>query len=302
MTDNLKGVIAAVATAVDESRRARLRALDCARSLPPRQRLRRAQRARHHRRGHVVLARSAQARHDGLSGRRPSARSSDGRHRRGGSRGRGRADAPRRRARVCRRAAAAAILLQGRAGRWPGDLRRYRRGGDRGQARSRSTSITSRPNPGCRGTSSCIERLLERARRADRGVEGFLRRHGLRPRGSRVSRPASRCSPRPRRCCWRPAPAPSQAASPRPPTSMPTCARSAWRSGDASALDAAVAIRKLFDGKQLVSGVKALLAHIHRDPAWARVQAPLSAFAVDDRAAVLAAHDELRAARRIPAA
>src|SRR5262249_30051998 len=47
------------------------------------------------------------------------------------------------------------------------------------------------------------------------------------------------------------------------------CAR-AWRSGDAGALDAAVAIRKLFDGKPLVPGAKALLAHIHRDAAWAR--------------------------------
>ncbi len=46
------------------------------------------------------------------------------------------------------------------------------------------------------------------------------------------------------------------------------CAR-AWRGGDAAALDAAVTIRKLFDGKQLVSGVKALLAHIHGDAAWA---------------------------------
>ncbi|HEY1311594.1 MAG TPA: dihydrodipicolinate synthase family protein, partial [Pseudolabrys sp.] len=40
------------------------------------------------------------------------------------------------------------------------------------------------------------------------------------------------------------------------------CAR-AWGQGDVAALDAAVAIRKLFDGKPLVSGVKALLAHIH---------------------------------------
>ena len=55
------------------------------------------------------------------------------------------------------------------------------------------------------------------------------------------------------------------------------CAR-AWRNGDADALDVAVSIRKLFDGKQLVPGVKALIAHIHRDAAWARVQPPLSAF------------------------
>ena len=54
------------------------------------------------------------------------------------------------------------------------------------------------------------------------------------------------------------------------------CAR-AWRNGDKAALDAAVAIRKLFDGKPLVSGVKALLAHIHGDPALARVKPPLGA-------------------------
>src|SRR5919197_5508762 len=60
----------------------------------------------------------------------------------------------------------------------------------------------------------------------------------------------------------------------------------AWRSGDAEALDQAVAIRKLFDGKQLVPGVKALLAHIHSDGAWARVAPPLSPFAAGDRVAV----------------
>ena len=72
------------------------------------------------------------------------------------------------------------------------------------------------------------------------------------------------------------------------------CAR-AWRSGDASALDAAVNIRRLFDGKQLVPGVKALLAHIHGDPAWARVQPPLTAFSASDRAALAVRYDELRA-------
>src|SRR5437764_8311079 len=41
----------------------------------------------------------------------------------------------------------------------------------------------------------------------------------------------------------------------------------AWAGGDAAALDAAVTIRKLFDGKPLVPGVKATLAHIHNDPA-----------------------------------
>jgi 4-hydroxy-tetrahydrodipicolinate synthase len=72
---------------------------------------------------------------------------------------------------------------------------------------------------------------------------------------------------------------------------------SAWRSGDTRALEAAVAIRKLFDGRQLVPGVKALIAHIRRDQAWARVQPPLSPFAAADRKAVTAAHDALRIAR-----
>ena len=62
------------------------------------------------------------------------------------------------------------------------------------------------------------------------------------------------------------------------------CAR-AWRSGDTAALDAAVTIRKLFDGKQLVPGVKALLAHIHGDAGLARVQPPLAPFPAADRAA-----------------
>jgi 4-hydroxy-tetrahydrodipicolinate synthase len=74
------------------------------------------------------------------------------------------------------------------------------------------------------------------------------------------------------------------------------CAR-AWRAGDAGALDAAVIIRKLFDGKPLVSGVKALLAHIHGDPALARVKPPLVAFSAADRATVFAGHDAVRAKR-----
>ena len=74
------------------------------------------------------------------------------------------------------------------------------------------------------------------------------------------------------------------------------CAR-AWRSGDAGALDAAVTIRKLFDGKQLVSGVKALLAHIHADPALSRVKPPLAPFPAADRAAVVAGYDQVRGKR-----
>ncbi|MGC1926092.1 MAG: dihydrodipicolinate synthase family protein, partial [Pseudolabrys sp.] len=55
------------------------------------------------------------------------------------------------------------------------------------------------------------------------------------------------------------------------------CAR-AWSEGDTAALEAAVTIRKLFDGKPLVPGVKALLAHIHGDAGLARVRPPLAPF------------------------
>jgi 4-hydroxy-tetrahydrodipicolinate synthase len=74
------------------------------------------------------------------------------------------------------------------------------------------------------------------------------------------------------------------------------CAR-AWTVGDAAALDAAVAIRKLFDGKPLVSGVKALLSHIHGDAALARVKPPLAPYAAADRAAAVAGYDAVRAKR-----
>jgi 4-hydroxy-tetrahydrodipicolinate synthase len=74
------------------------------------------------------------------------------------------------------------------------------------------------------------------------------------------------------------------------------CAR-AYRTGDPGALAEAVAIRKLFDGKQLVSGVKALVAHIHGDPQWARMAPPLSAFTAADRASVIAGYEAVRAKR-----
>jgi 4-hydroxy-tetrahydrodipicolinate synthase len=68
----------------------------------------------------------------------------------------------------------------------------------------------------------------------------------------------------------------------------------AWSQGDKAALDNAVTIRKLFDGKALVSGVKSLLSHIHGDPALARVKPPLAAFSAGDRAAVVAGYDQVR--------
>jgi 4-hydroxy-tetrahydrodipicolinate synthase len=72
------------------------------------------------------------------------------------------------------------------------------------------------------------------------------------------------------------------------------CARG-FHGGDATALDAAVAIRKLFDGKALVPGVKSLLSHIHQDPVLARVKPPLAAFPTADQTAVNAGYDGIRA-------
>jgi len=40
--------------------------------------------------------------------------------------------------------------------------------------------------------------------------------------------------------------------------------------------------------------VKALLAHIHGDAAWARVKPPLTAFSASEQAAVAASYDGLR--------
>ena len=71
----------------------------------------------------------------------------------------------------------------------------------------------------------------------------------------------------------------------------------AWSKGDQAALDHAVTIRKLFDGKQLVPGVKALLAHIHADPALARVKPPLAPFSAADRAGAIAGYDQVRGKR-----
>ena len=71
----------------------------------------------------------------------------------------------------------------------------------------------------------------------------------------------------------------------------------AWSRGDAASLDTAVTIRKLFDGRPLVSGVKALLAHIHGDAALARMMPPLAVFSPADTAAVVAGYDQARAKR-----
>jgi 4-hydroxy-tetrahydrodipicolinate synthase len=74
------------------------------------------------------------------------------------------------------------------------------------------------------------------------------------------------------------------------------CAR-AFHQGETGALEEAVAIRKLFEGKALVSGVKALLSHIHDDIAWRRVMPPLAEFPSADRAQAVAGYDQVRAKR-----
>ena len=71
----------------------------------------------------------------------------------------------------------------------------------------------------------------------------------------------------------------------------------AWASGDTAAQDSAVTIRKLFDGKPLVPGIKSTLAHIHNDAAWARVAPPLAPFTAADKAGANAGYDTARAKR-----
>jgi 4-hydroxy-tetrahydrodipicolinate synthase len=70
----------------------------------------------------------------------------------------------------------------------------------------------------------------------------------------------------------------------------------AWQ-GDAAALESAVTIRKLFDGKALVSGVKSTLAHIHNDAGWARVAPPLAPFPAADKAFANGGYDAARSKR-----
>lgn len=69
----------------------------------------------------------------------------------------------------------------------------------------------------------------------------------------------------------------------------------AWSAGDAVAAEAAVAIRKLFEARPLVPGVKTLLAHIHKDASLAQVRPPLAAVSAADREAITAGYDAIRA-------
>lgn len=66
----------------------------------------------------------------------------------------------------------------------------------------------------------------------------------------------------------------------------------AFHDGDTAALARAVTIRKLFDGLPLIAGIKALLAHIHSDPALEKVMPPLTGVA--DPAALKARYDAVK--------
>jgi 4-hydroxy-tetrahydrodipicolinate synthase len=69
----------------------------------------------------------------------------------------------------------------------------------------------------------------------------------------------------------------------------------AWQKGDEAAYEKAVAIRKLFDGKALVPGIKTVLAHIHKDSEWKRLMPPFASFPDADSKEVVTAYDRLRA-------
>ena len=70
----------------------------------------------------------------------------------------------------------------------------------------------------------------------------------------------------------------------------------AFHDGDEQSLATAVAIRKIFDGRPLVPGVKAVLAHIHDDPSLAVTLPPLAPIADNDLRSVVEAYDHFRSA------
>jgi 4-hydroxy-tetrahydrodipicolinate synthase len=72
------------------------------------------------------------------------------------------------------------------------------------------------------------------------------------------------------------------------------CARAYW-AADGAALNAATAVRGLFEGKPVVPGVKSVLAHIHGDPAWARVMPPLEPSSPAEATELAAGYDAVRA-------
>jgi 4-hydroxy-tetrahydrodipicolinate synthase len=71
------------------------------------------------------------------------------------------------------------------------------------------------------------------------------------------------------------------------------CAQ-AFHAGDEQALAAAVSIRRIFEGRSLVPGVKAVLAHIHHDPSLAVPLPPLISMSENERRSVVEAFDQHR--------
>jgi len=72
------------------------------------------------------------------------------------------------------------------------------------------------------------------------------------------------------------------------------CARAYWQA-DAAALAAATAVRGLFANQPVVPGVKSVLAHIHGEPAWARVMPPLEPASPADATEAVAGYEAVRA-------
>ncbi len=72
--------------------------------------------------------------------------------------------------------------------------------------------------------------------------------------------------------------------------------RRAFHDGDAAALRSAVAIRQLFDGKPLVAGVKAGLAHLQDDSTFSRTMPPLAPWRAAEQAQLARDLDRLLAA------
>ena len=72
------------------------------------------------------------------------------------------------------------------------------------------------------------------------------------------------------------------------------CAKG-FHQGDDAALATAVSIRKMFDGKVLVPGVKATLAHIHKDQAYAAPLPPMVTCSAAEQAEYAAQYDRFAA-------
>lgn len=67
-----------------------------------------------------------------------------------------------------------------------------------------------------------------------------------------------------------------------------------YHNNDRAALERAAAIRRLFEGKPLVPGIKALLAHIYSDEHWARLTPPLARLSEPDRDGLVQAYENAR--------